>query len=47
MSEIINKTGDLTDDFNREPEVPEFIIETDDDQKTRHSSGHLNNNEQE
>ena len=35
MSEIINKTGDLTDDFNREPEVPEFIIETDDDQKTR------------
>ena len=32
MSEIINKTGDLADDFNREPEVPEFIIETDDDQ---------------
>ena len=32
MSEIINKAGDLADDFNREPEVPEFIIETDDNQ---------------
>ena len=31
MSEIFDKTDSSLNDFSREPEVPEFIIETDDE----------------
>lgn len=35
MSDIIKQTGELAEHFCREPEVPEFIIETDDEQEAQ------------
>ena len=34
MSDFFEKTDENLNDLNREPEIPEFIIENDDDERT-------------